>query len=248
MKSKKRRIFFFKSGLISISLLTILTLASCSSYSTLSTRASRVRLVSALQAHQVESECEFLGNVTGLYTREGCCLCLGYPGCWTYNNKALNQLLDHAAELGATHVFVNLGNNQELRGEAYLCAYCQDVYGDPDIAYCELPDGTRDMGFCQDIDGNIKGQAHCENAIGQNKKECEENCGKWVPAVDREICGAWGFIWVPKANSPEDCKARGGTWRPIAKDKVTCESKEGIWVINEDVLRRAPSPIKEKED
>lgn len=237
---------FIKSGLIFISLLNILALASCSS--TLSTRASRVRLISAMQAHQVESECEFLANVTGSYPRGGCCLCLGYPGCWTYNNNALNELLDHAAELGATHVFVNLGNNQELRGEAYRCAVCQDEYGMPDVSYCELPDGSRDKGFCQDADGNVKGQAHCEGAIGTNKKECEENCGEWVPAVDQKTCETWGFIWIPEAKSPEDCETRGSIWRPIAKDKVTCESKGGIWVINEDVLRRAPSPVKGKED
>ena len=241
-----------KSGLTVICLITALILTSCASTSTLSTRASRVRLVSALQAHEVEDQCEFLGNVTGSSSLGSCCLFRFdlYSSYWNYDNDTLNELLDNAAELGATHVFVNLGNGLELRGEAYLCAYCEDADGNRDMDYCELADGKRDNGYCQDEDGNPIGAAHCEGCEGaerMNEAECREDCGKWFPAVSQTGCETQGHKWVPESKDRAACEARRGIWRPMARDKVSCESKGGLWVINEDVLRLAPSPVRGKE-
>ncbi len=247
MNDKKKAILQSKLGLMIVCLISALVTVSCASTSSLSTRASRVRLISALQAHEVEDQCEFLGNVRGSYPYGGCCMCWGVIGCWTYHDKALNELLDNSAELGATHVFVNLGNGMELRGEAYCCAYCKLPDGNPDVDYCQGPDGNPDMDYCQGPEGNPIGAAHCEGAEGKNLAECKANGGKWIRAIDEPTCEVMHGRWIPKAEARSICEARGGLWRPKARDKISCESKGGTWVMNEDVLRRAPSPIKAKE-
>ena len=245
MKDNKKPIIQIRSGLMLICLIGAFFLVSCaSSTSTLSTRASRVRLISAMQAHDVEAKCDFLANVAGSYPYGGPCLCWGITGCWTYNSNALNELLDHAAELGATHVFVNLGNAYELRGEAYCCAYCKRADGTPDVDYCQLDDGSIDVGYCQGVDGKLVGVAHCEDAEGKDRAECEKNCGRWIPALNKSMCESQGHTWIPEAETQSACEARGGMWRPKAKDRATCESKGGTWVINEDVLRGSPKPAK----
>jgi hypothetical protein len=215
-------------------LLATLILTSCAS--DLSTRASRVYMVSAIQIPRVESECEFLGSVRGASFLWGGC-CLSYLA-WrdvAYNN-ALNELLDNAAEIGATHVFVNLGTGEGLRGDAYRCAYCRGPDGNPDTAYCRGPDGNPDEGYCTDPERNRVGEAHCEGAKGDDRAECEKSCGKWVPAMGEKTCKEKGLNWLPRAENPIDCEAKGGTWIPIAEDQITCESKGGIWVINMDVI------------
>ncbi|MBW1801813.1 MAG: hypothetical protein JRJ85_13905 [Deltaproteobacteria bacterium] len=252
MKDTKKADLRVKVLLILVYLITVLIITSCASTSTLSSRASRVRLVSALQAHEVEDQCHFLGNVTGTSSLGSCCLFRFelYESQWNYNDDALNQLLDHAAELGATHVFVNLGNGMELRGEAYLCARCEDADGNPDMDYCEMPDGLRVGSYCQTEDGNRIGAAHCEGCEGaetMNEAECREKCGKWFPAISQRECEDQGHRWIPESKDRATCEARGGHWRPKAKDKVSCENKGGIWVINEEVLRLAPSPVRGKE-
>ena len=80
-----------------------------------------------------------------------------------------------------------------------------------------------------------------------DEAECKEKCGKWIPAITPTECEEQGHKWIPEAEDRETCESRGGIWRPRARDKVSCESKGGLWVINEDVLRRAPSPVKGKE-
>jgi hypothetical protein len=118
---KERRTAFHREGILLLTIVSaMLLLSACSSTSTLSTRASRVRLISAVQAHSAETQCEFLGNVSGTYAYSSCCLVGSnfFGSYWNYNERALNELLDNAAELGATRVFVNLGNGLELRGEA----------------------------------------------------------------------------------------------------------------------------------
>ena len=247
MKNRGNILSQIKSGHMLICLLFVLFLVSCSSTSTLSSRASRVRLVSALQAHEVEDACEFLGNVRGAYPFGGCCLCWGLIGCWTYNDEALNELLDNAAELGATHVFVNLGNGRELRGEAYCCAYCELPSGSPDEDYCQAYDGKPEKAYCEGPDGEPIGMAHCRDADGEDAAECVANGGRWIPAIDEIGCDFRHGRWIPKSEDRSECEARGGIWRPKAKDQITCEGKGGKWVLNEDVLRFGPSPVRGKE-
>lgn len=225
-------------------LLATLILASCAS--DLSTRASRVYMVSAIQIQRVESECEFLGSVRGSSFFWGGC-CLSYLA-WrdvAYNN-ALNELLDNAAEIGATHVFVNLGTGEGLRGDAYRCTYCRGPDGNPDTAYCQGPDGDRDVAFCTDREGKRVGAAHCEGAEGQNPAECEKNCGKWIPDISEKTCKEQGHRWAPKAENPTDCESKGGIWIPVAKDQVTCQGKGGTWVVNTDVITPMPEEPKAK--
>lgn len=239
MKKKAETVLPVKSMYFLLCVLAVSTLTSCATE--LSTRASRVYMVSAVQVHKVEAECEYLGSVTGASFFWGGC-CLSYLA-WrdvAYNN-ALNELLDNAAELGATHVFVNLGTGEGLRGDAYRCAYCRGPDGNPDTAYCQGPDGNPDAGYCMDSDGNRVGMAHCVGAQGKNKAECEKNCGEWKPAMDEAACKKEGYKWVPEAETPEDCKAKGGIWIPVAEDQITCEGKGGTWVINRDVIRPEPA-------
>ncbi len=238
MKEKTNSAFYVKLTATVICLLASFLLSSCASE--ISTRASRVYMVSAIQIQRVETECEFLGNVTGSSFFWGGC-CLSYLA-WrdiTYNN-ALNELLDNAAEIGATHVFVNLGTGEGLRGDAYRCTYCRGPDGNPDTAYCLGPDGEQDEACCMDIHGNRVGVAHCEGAEGKNKAECEQNCGTWVPEITEKACKESGHKWLPAADNPDDCKAKGGTWVPVAKDQVTCEGKGGAWLINREAIQPIP--------
>lgn len=239
MKKKAEKVILMGRMALLLCLIAALTLTSCATE--LSTRASRVYMVSAVQVHKVEGDCEYLGSVTGSSFFWGGC-CLSYLA-WrdvAYNN-ALNELLDNAAELGATHVFVNLGTGEGLRGDAYRCAYCRGPDGKPDMAYCRGPDGGPDIGYCIDSEGHRVGEAHCEGSQGENKAECEKNCGKWKPAIEEARCKAQKFRWLPKAENPDDCKTKGGTWIPVAKDQITCEGKGGTWVINTDVIRPEPA-------
>lgn len=234
-----------KSMALLACLLTSLILSSCAS--DISTRASRVYMVSAIQIQRVESECEFLGNVRGSSFFWGGC-CLSYLA-WrdvAYNN-ALNELLDNAAEIGATHVFVNLGTGEGLRGDAYRCTYCRGPDGNPDTAYCRGPDGNPDIGYCTDSEAKRVGAAHCEGAEGQDRAECDKNCGKWIPDLNQKACKEKGYKWAPRAENPTDCEAKGGLWIPVAKDQVTCEGKGGTWVISTDVIIPRAEESKEKK-
>lgn len=231
-------------------LLAAFLFGACSSTSTLSSRASQIRLISALQAHEVESKCEFLGNVTGTCPYNSCCL-FGfslYGSYWNYNDYALNHLLDNAAELGASHVFVNMGNGLEMRGEAYLCAQCIDSYGNPDEDYCLDSGGVPETDFCLDEEGKRIGAAHCEGADGDTPEKCKANRGKWITAILQTQCEARGYSWVNKSADIKTCVSRGGVWRSRAKDQVSCESKGGTWTVNEDVLKSALSPVKGQKE
>lgn len=224
----------------------LMFVSACSTTSSLSTRASQVRLISALQAHAAESQCDFLGNVAGTYAYSSCCL-FGFNfigNYWNYNEHALNQLLDNAAELGATHVFVNLGNSLELRGEAYVCAYCKDRNENPDEDYCLGFDGSREADICLDDERNPVGEARCDGAEAATPAECKAKRGRWVPAITQAQCETRGFTWMRKSENRATCEARGGVWRPRAKDQISCESKGGTWVVNEDLLRSTLSPQK----
>jgi len=230
LHAKSRPLFLF--------LLISLTMTSCASE--ISTRASRVYMVSAIQIQRVEAECEFLGNVTGSSFLWGGC-CLSYLA-WrdvAYNN-ALNELLDNAAEIGATHVFVNLGTGEGLRGDAYQCTYCRGPDGNPDRASCRGPDGEPDVAYCTDAQGNRVGTAYCEGAGGATQAECEKNCGKWIPEMTEKTCKQKGYKWIPVAENPEDCRAKGGIWVPVARDQITCEGKGGQWVIYKEAIQPIP--------
>lgn len=169
----------------------------------------------------------------------GCCLSYLAWRDVAYNN-ALNELMDNAAEIGATHVFVNLGTGEGLRGDTYRCTYCRGPDGNPDTACCQGPDGSPDVGYCTDPDGKRVGEAHCEGAQGKDRAECEKNYGKWVPEIGETACKEKGNKWLPKAESPTDCQAKGGMWIPVAKDQLTCEGKGGTWIINADAVRPLP--------
>ena len=153
-----------------ILLLLLLLLHSCAS--DLSTRATRVRIVNVEQVQQCERQCEFLGNVKGR----------SFPGAgliswWSvgrsiaYNN-ALDEILDNAAELGATHVFIDFGDYSELRGEAYRCYICVDKYGRPDADRCVDVNGRPDKAVCINKEGKVIGMAHCEGASAETLLEC----------------------------------------------------------------------------
>jgi hypothetical protein len=136
----------------------------------ISTRAAKVRVVSTEQAHECEIQCKFVGNVTGD------AFWMLHPDI-AYNN-ALNEVLDHAAEVGATHVFVNYGYHRDLRGEAYFCAHCVDENG--------VPDSFK----CIDKDGNL---THIKK-----EKRCVREGNQWlVPADIKEKCEAKDWFWVP---------------------------------------------------
>ncbi len=225
-------------------ILTSIILSSCASDQ--STRASRIYMVSAVQVQRVETECEFLGTVRGASFLWGGC-CLSYLA-WrdvAYNN-ALNELLDNAAEIGATHVFVNLGTGEGLRGDAYRCTYCRGPDGDPDTAYCQGPDGNRDVASCTDAEGRRVGLAHCEGAEGRDPAECMKNSGRWIAQISERACKEQGHRWTPAADNPADCDAKGGIWVPVAKDQITCEGKGGTWVVNRDVIMPLPEKPKSK--
>lgn len=237
MKDGKRAILPVKSWAILFCMIAPLIFMSCATH--IATRATQVRLVSALRAQDVENICEFLGNVTGSDFPKGGCL--SWSDVWqriAYNN-ALNELMKNADELGATHLFVNMGYYYDLRGEAFVCAYCLGPKGEPDVAYCLDEYGDPDMAYCQDFEGKPTGNARCDGADKDNETECIECGGKWIPAVNQETCEAQENEWFPRAESREVCEARHGTWLPVAKNQVTCEeAKGGKWILNDDVLRR----------
>ena len=148
-----------------------LILAGCAARD-ISMRGSLVKLVTAEQAHILEYECRQLGNVVGnTYWYQ-------FMTDAAAHDSALNELLDNAAELGATHVFVNRGNYSSLRGEAYLCSYCR------------LPDGTADISRCL----NDKGR----EVIGLDRISCEKKRYHWyMRSLDRETCIDRGGDWIP---------------------------------------------------
>jgi hypothetical protein len=148
-----------------------LLLGSCAT-THVSTRASKARLITAEQVQLCEKNCQFLGQVTGM----------SYYW-WFFNseishNNALNELLKDAVELGATHVFVNTGNYRSLRGDAYVCSFCQ------------LEDGKRDKKHCE----NDKG----EFIIALNQQQCEQRGNNWIKRADnRHTCESKGGTWIP---------------------------------------------------
>jgi hypothetical protein len=228
------------TGLLVLCLACALALASCAT--DMSTRASRVRLVSAEQVHQCEVQCEALGNVQGSSYPAGGCLSWWDTVRKIAHNNALNELLDNAAEIGATHLFVNLGDYPDLRGEAYRCAYCEDAKGDPDVAYCvDAVSGERKKAYCQGADDKVLGAAYCRGGDGKDPADCRANGGVWVPAVSETKCEALGGTWVPEAGNRQACEAAGDIWLPVAKNPAACEDKGGKWILNKDVLRRLPS-------
>lgn len=230
------------TGLLVLCLVTAMILSSCAIATDMSTRASRVRLVSAEQVHQCEVQCEALGNVQGSSYPVGGCLSWWGTVRKIAHNNALNELLDNAAEIGATHLFVNLGDYPDLRGEAYRCAYCRDANGDPDVAYCvDAVSGKRKQAYCQGPDDKVLGAAYCRGAEGKDPADCRANGGVWVPAITETECEPMGGTWVPAAKNREACETTGDIWLPVAKDPAACEDKGGKWVLNTDVLRRLPS-------
>jgi len=236
MKDRRKPTMRTSFSVVLVCLLSMLLLNSCATH--IATRATQVRLVSALQAQNVEDQCEFLGNVTGTEFPYGGCL--SWWQVWrriSYNN-ALNEMMKNAAELGATHMFANTGDYYDLRGEAFVCAYCLGSDEEPDLAYCLDIDGQPDEAFCMDDDGNMVGGKHCEGYDADNRKDCEACDGRWVPEIEQDECEEQDHTWVPRADNREDCERKGGTWLPVAKDQITCEDvKGGKWIINQDVLR-----------
>ena len=225
-----------KAGLLALSLI-LLSMALSSCGPPLSTRASQVHLVNVEQIRKVVNQCDFLGNVRGSALFPYCCVfSWGFLGD-TFYAGALNELMDNAAELGASHVFVNMGDGPFLIGEAYFCAYCIGPDGKPDEAFCISEDGRRDEGFCEDQFGNPVGAASCKGATGNNRAECKANGGKWMPAIDQPTCEKQGNTWMTEAADKNACEARGGTWLPKAINKKECEEKGNRWVPNEDVVR-----------
>ena len=203
----------------------------------LSTRASQIHLVNVEQIRKVVNQCDFLGNVRGSALFPYCCVfSWGFLGD-TFYAGALNELMDNAAELGASHVFVNMGDGPFLIGEAYFCAFCIGPDGNPDEAFCVGADGRRDVGFCEDQFGNPVGSASCQGATGDNRKECESKGGKWMPAIDQPTCENQGNTWMSEAADKKACEDRNGTWLPKANTKKACEEKGSQWVPNEDVTR-----------
>lgn len=163
---------FVKNWKMMLCLFIFFALSACAR-TPLATRASRVRLLSAEQAHFVEERCEFLGNVVG-------------TSYWTLSrdiahSNALHELMDNAAELGATHVFVNEGDFRNLRGEAFFCAFCRMPNGYADESQC-LDDGQKvpidDQETCE-----LKGYYWNERAT--DKIGCEAKGGIWV--LDKDI-------------------------------------------------------------
>ena len=186
----------------------------------------------------MENHCQFLANVRGSNMFAYCCIfSWGFLND-TFYGGALNELLDNAAELGASHVFINLGDGPYLIGEAFFCAFCVDPDGKPDEDYCLGPDGRRDVGYCQDEFGNHVGEAKCFGAEGKDKAECEDNEGTWVPRLDEPTCKKQNKTWMPVAADEITCEELDGTWLLKARDKDSCEAKGGIWVPNQDVLRK----------
>jgi len=149
----------------------LLFLAGCSA-TDLSMRAGQVKLTTVEQAHILEYECQYLGSVVGAsYWYQ-------FESQDVGHNNALNELLDNAAELGATHVFVNRGNYHDLRGEAYFCAYCKLANGKPDVSICL----------------NTKGK----EVSGLDRLNCTKKGYHWhLRALDEQTCIERGGTWLP---------------------------------------------------
>lgn len=155
-------------------LLPWLILSGCTA-TDISMRASLVKQTTATQAHLLEYECQYVGNVLG--------------GSYWYqftsetvaHNNALNELLDNAAELGATHVFVNRGNYSDLRGEAYACSYCLLANGKPDISTCLDEEGQHVAGL-ERLSCQKKGFTWHMRSLDQ--ATCINRDGEWLPDHD----------------------------------------------------------------
>ena len=208
----------------------------CACATDMTTRATRVRVVNVEQVQRCEKECEFLGNVKGR----------AFPGAgiiswWSvgrsiaYNN-ALDRILDNAAELGATHVFIDFGDYNELRGEAYRCYVCVTDQGVPDVDKCMDIDGSPDKDLCVDNQNQPVGVAHCEGQSAKSLLQCVSKGGKWVAGITETECKNKGFKWIPKATNRYECERKGKIWVPQATSKEMCEAKGGRWVPNKDVL------------
>lgn len=236
MRNNRNLKFEIRAGLFALLLIFLsTTLTSCGP--PLSTRASQVHLVNVEQIRKVVNQCDFLGNVRGSALFPYCCVfSWGFLGD-TFYAGALNEIMDNAAELGASHLFVNMGDGPFLIGEAYYCAYCVGPEGKPDEAFCMGKDGRRDVGFCEDQFGNPVGNAACKGVAGESRSECEANGGDWIPAIDQPTCERQGHIWMTEAADEKACEERGGTWMPRALDKKACEEKGNRWIPNEDVIR-----------
>ncbi len=129
----------------------------------MSAPAAKVRLLAAEEMEECKAKCEFLAHVTGQSS--------SLSSSAAYHNS-LTDLMENASRIGATHLFVNLGENAILRGEAYRCAYCM------------RPDGRADT-------------STCAGANATDPNACQIQGGIWMPiARDRASCEAKGGVWI----------------------------------------------------
>uniref|UniRef100_A0A7C4W6F8 Uncharacterized protein n=1 Tax=Desulfatirhabdium butyrativorans TaxID=340467 RepID=A0A7C4W6F8_9BACT len=151
-----------RSTMMMAILLMLITALSCAT-NRLSPPASKVRLLATEEMEDCKAKCEFIAHVTGQSS--------SLSSSSAYHNS-LTDLMENAARVGATHLFVNLGENAILRGEAYRCAYCV------------RPDGRADVSLC-------------EGANAVDPAACQVQGGIWMPiARDRATCEAKGGVWV----------------------------------------------------
>lgn len=151
-----------QSTMMMLILLMLITTLSCAT-NRLSAPASKVRLLATEEMEDCKAKCEFLSHVTGSSS--------SLSGSSAYHNS-LTDLMENAARIGATHLFVNLGENAILRGEAYRCAYCMRSDGRADISTCE-------------------------GASAADPAACQLQGGVWMPiARDRASCEAKGGVWI----------------------------------------------------
>jgi len=258
MKNRIKIKLKYKHGMMLLFLIAPMLFVSCATKMT--TRATRVRMVPVTYIDEVENQCQFLGNVAGSAFVVGTLYEFMDFVAWPHHigsmlrgqdprptptwgifekaghNNSINELLENAAEIGATHVFVNRGHNYDLRGEAFRCMFCDTIEG-PDTAYCLLQGGKKDVGFCIGEDNEAIGIEQCKGAIGKNKKECIVNCGTWTPKINQTTCESLKGEWVPEADNKRSCELRDGIWIPKATDKVMCIEKGGLWRINDDIMK-----------
>ncbi len=133
----------------------------------LSAPAAKIRLLAAEEMEDCKAKCEFLTHVTGQSS--------SLSGSASYHNS-LTDLMENAARIGATHLFVNLGENAILRGEAYRCAYCMRSDGRADTSTCEGANAS-DPNSCQ-VRGGIW------MSIARDRASCEAKGGVWVLSED----------------------------------------------------------------
>ena len=240
MKVKEDAMLKIKAGVTLTCLIIALVMSSCGS-TPLRTRATQVRLLSLPQVQQVEATCDFIGNVRGSSEFSyWCCLSWGFLDATAYP-YALNELLDNAAEIGATHVFVNLGDGPHLMGQAYFCAFCVGPDGEPIVAGCWDADSKPDQAYCEDPEGNrVVDVAYCERAEASNPAKCEERDGIWRPKLDKKRCLEQKYHWIPRARDRESCEAKNGIWLPAPRDEASCRIMGGRWIPDSDVLRTLP--------